>query len=69
MNYQMENSSFGPSNPHPAAALVAFTQANSNLSEALRLSRPFPQVTHPHMQISSHPPFISSQQNKKIFFF
>lgn len=53
LNYnQMENSSayhgHGPSpipthQSHPAAALVAFSQASS-LSEALRLSRPFPQV-------------------------
>ncbi len=43
---QMENSAYGPSpipTQHPAAALVAFSQASS-LSEALRLSRPFPQV-------------------------
>ena len=45
----MENSSYGPtpipSHQHPAAALVAFSQA-SGLGEALRLSsRPFPQVT------------------------
>ena len=41
MNYQMENSSFSAAaaSGHPAAALVAFSQAN----EALRLSaRPFP---------------------------
>lgn len=73
LNYnQMENSSayhggHGPSpipthQSHPAAALVAFSQASS-LSEALRLSRPFPQVKiinnqkKPVAKISSQPFF------------
>jgi hypothetical protein len=72
LNYnQMENSSayhgHGPSpipthQSHPAAALVAFSQASS-LSEALRLSRPFPQVNN------NNPPVAKKKYLSKIIYF
>jgi hypothetical protein len=67
----MENSSayhgHGPSpipthQSHPAAALVAFSQASS-LSEALRLSRPFPQVNN------NNPPVAKKYIYQKIILF
>jgi hypothetical protein len=68
----MENSSayhgHGPSpipthQSHPAAALVAFSQASS-LSEALRLSRPFPQVNNNKTRPSPKKKYLS-----KIIYF
>ena len=68
---QMENSAYGPSpipTQHPAAALVAFSQASS-LSEALRLSRPFPQVMNANRRQKSTPrPYWPCRQSVGIFF-